>query len=115
MCGVFIRPGVPASIWRPLESREHNVIRNYDYYSTRYNYDHSNEEVLLWYQEFGFDNVRIGKLPVTMSGEKIPKAIEPIRVSYYPPDAGLWKDYEAIGIEREPIEYSAVQKAVPRI
>lgn len=97
----FLKILIPTSVWKPLESKEHNVIRNYDYYSTRYNYDHSHEEVLLWYQASSFDKVQIRRLPVTMIGEKVDAVMDPINVTYSRPNPSLWADVEAIGIEKQ--------------
>lgn len=98
--GYFLKALLPPSMWKPLESKEHNIVRNYDYYSTRYNYEHGHEEVLQWYQECGFTNVEIGRLPVTMIAEKVSGVMDPIRVTYHQPRPSLWADYESIGIER---------------
>ena len=90
---------LPPAVDKPKESREHNVIRNYDEYSTRFRFFHSQEEVLTWYQEANFNDIQIRKLSVTMIGEKQLEFCNPVSVAYYRPSIEEWETLEAKGLE----------------
>ena len=82
-------------MYRAMESKEHIIIRNYDHYSTRYNFTHTHEEVLQWFQEAHFNNVIIKKLPLTMIGQKCSNLCDPLTVTYFKPSPEDWDKLES--------------------
>lgn len=94
----MLRVIIPPGKYRTLESKEHNIIRNYDHYSTRYNFTHTHEEVLQWFQEAHFNNVIIKKLPLSMIGQKCSYLCDPLTVTYFKPSPEDWDRLESEGL-----------------
>lgn len=62
---------VPPDIYKPLENAESNIARNFDAYSTPYNYCHQFEELLDWFStEAGFHRVLATPYRLSMTGWK---------------------------------------------
>jgi ubiquinone/menaquinone biosynthesis C-methylase UbiE len=51
--------------WRWLDT--------FDWYTPRYQWKHSDDEVVGWFKEAGLTDIRVGKFPVSVSGEKPPR------------------------------------------
>ncbi len=48
--------------WRWLDT--------FDWYTPRYQWKHSDDEVVGWFKEAGLSNIRVGEFPVSVSGQK---------------------------------------------
>lgn len=61
----------PPDIYKPLENAKSNIARNFDAYSTPYNYCHQFEELLEWFtSEPGFNRVLATPYRLSMTGWK---------------------------------------------
>lgn len=91
---------LPYDIHKPLESREFNVVRNYDHYSTRYLTRHTRQELVEWFQDEGFDDIEVLPYPTSVRGVKVAEPQDPVTVT-------LWRErsidaIESRGVERRP-------------
>jgi ubiquinone/menaquinone biosynthesis C-methylase UbiE len=48
--------------WRWLDT--------FDWYTPRFQWKHTNEEVVTWFEEAGFTEIRVGEFPVSVSGRR---------------------------------------------
>lgn len=80
--GRFMQAIFPTAIYFPSEDFGSNVARNYDYYCTPYNHNHSAEEVILWYVNQNFDNLILGPYPLCVSGQKKIEIPEKVSIKY---------------------------------
>lgn len=94
---------VPPDIYKPLENAESNIARNFDAYSTPYNYCHQFEELLEWFTtEHGFNRVLATPYRLSMTGWKDagtdPAAPVQLTIHRAQSIAAL----EAAGVEQQP-------------
>jgi uncharacterized protein YbaR (Trm112 family)/cyclopropane fatty-acyl-phospholipid synthase-like methyltransferase len=59
---------LPHDVTNAREAYRHGVIRNYDYYSTRYNFTYTIEEVVEWFRGEGFQDLLVTPYPVSVTG-----------------------------------------------
>jgi hypothetical protein len=69
--------------YKPKESGEFNVIRNYDLYACRYLTLHSVQEVLEWYRDECYDDVVVTPYRVAMTGTRHDGPRDPMRVRFF--------------------------------
>jgi SAM-dependent methyltransferase len=65
--GLFFRVLLPVS---PHPKAEWRVLDTFDWYSPLYQWKHSNEEVLPWFEEQGLTDIRVLEVPVALQGTK---------------------------------------------
>jgi len=82
MLQLFLLP----DIYKPLENAASNIARNFDAYSTPYNYNHELEELVDWFAtEPGFNELRVTPYRLSITGWKNSAAApdEPLRVTLH--------------------------------
>lgn len=99
---------LPYDIHKPLESREFNVVRNYDHYSTRYLTRHTRQELVEWYQDEGFDEIEVLPYPTSVRGVKVAEPQDQVTVT-------MWRErsideIESRGVERLPDDARAADR-----
>ena len=97
--GTIIEKATPFDEYRPLENKQSNIQVNYDSYSTPYLFGHSQEEIIDWYLEQGFDKLVVTPYRVSVTGTKVGRdPSSSAQVSFAP-----WEsiaELSAIGFER---------------
>jgi SAM-dependent methyltransferase len=67
LLGLFLRWVLPMSNHPKAEWR---VVDTFDWYSPKYQWKHSYEEVFPWFEENGLTSIRVLKVPVALKGTK---------------------------------------------
>ena len=70
------------------EGKSRFVSRCYDSLSTKYLFNHNNEEVINWFINNGFDELQVGPYPVSILGKKKPGNRGEIVIHYHQPKIG---------------------------
>lgn len=91
-------------IYKPLENAESNIARNFDAYSTPYNYSHELEELVDWFgSEPGFNRLLVTPYRLSITGWRMgdeTAGSEPLQVTLQ--RAASIADLEARGVEHQP-------------
>ena len=90
-------------IYKPLENAESNIARNFDAYSTPYNYNHELEELVDWFAtEPGFNKLHVTPYRLSITGWKnaSPDLDGPIQITMH--RALSIAQLEAEGVENSP-------------
>lgn len=92
-------------IYKPLENAESNVARNFDAYSTPYNYNHELEELIDWFAtEPGFQRLLVTPYRLSITGWRAENAAAdpaaPLQITLH--RAAAIAELEARGVEHSP-------------
>ena len=101
---LILKALLPPHEYRPLETKKHNIVRNYDTLCTRYIRSHYFEEVLQWFMACGFSNVEHTRFGLSMKAVKeSTDALDHVCVAKYEEsDDQFSGDVEADGLRRTP-------------
>lgn len=98
----FLEYIVPPDVYKPLENAHSNITRNFDVYSTPYNYCHELEELLTWFTREGtFQDLVITPYRLSISGRKSEPGTEndPVQITYFPPRS--IQELESRGVQEQ--------------